>query len=108
MTQIVRPQNNILNMPPIYSSGITFNGKLTVAWQKWFASIFYTYTQTFRTYVLGSVDSNSQTQVSIPVLPGFSTDQINALKSVDDGAILYNTDTFKVNVRENGIWVEIT
>ncbi len=42
------------------------------------------------------------------LLPRMTTVQRNALAAAPDGGCIYNTTTLKVQVRENGAWLDIT
>lgn len=50
----------------------------------------------------GALDISSTTSSFIP--PRMTTAQRDAMTSVQDGSIIYNNTTNKLNIRENGVW----
>jgi len=105
--------NKTLNQPPIYQENITRNNRLNPIWQKWFTAVHQTHIQFFKTFNAKikltplPVEHVNEKHVLLGVTSLTQAEQDNIV-NVDDGTFMYNLTTKKVNVREDGVWKEIT
>lgn len=91
-----------LSQPPVGTTNIVYNGKMTTSWSRWFSSLYTINTQHFK--VFGTQDDGNN--IPLPVDPPLTTTQMNALTGVQNGTRIYNTTENKPYYYENGAWVE--
>lgn len=96
-------KNEIWHQPPVLNP-ISDDKNVSSVWERYFTNQRQAFTQFHPIVTLK--DTNGISQVSLPMAPSLTTDEINNLQNVSNGMYVYNSTTGKFNFRESGAWVE--
>ena len=96
--------------PPIYNNFFDADNKtISGAWKNYINSITrITGLVIVNDWIIDAISGNRTNQVATWVAPRFTESERDRLENAWDGMVIYNTDTNKINFRENGIWVTFT
>lgn len=95
--------------PPIYDYLFNDNGEISNPWQNYINSITrVTGLVIVNDWIVNPITNNRTTSVATLVAPAFSQSDRNKLDNAWNGMIIYNTDTKRMNFRENDAWVTFT
>lgn len=101
---------SFLNDPPVYNELMDPIDKtrLDDNWLNWFNDVVESMGQCITHDFIVDPITGDRRDVALLMATGGSTLDRNQLENARNGSFWYNTDTGKMNVRENGVWVMYT
>lgn len=97
-----------MSEPPIYDPLFDDDGTMFNSWVNWFNSITRVTGYVIVHDYIVKTSPNERNDVPLLTAISYSEADRDLLQNARNGTIIYNTDTDKINIRENNAWRQIT
>lgn len=93
-----------ISSAPVYDKFLDKDGNMVESWQNFNKAI----PENLGYVVVQDRFNDTKQATPLTVVLQMSEDRRDQLENAIDGAVIYNTDTMRINFRENGAWVTYT